>query len=621
MRWILALALALAVLSTSAYAQGGGPLDAIPYGQGPGRSFGFSPFLTPRSYPPNVTSGHAIPWLDSDAQFGNSWSQYPLGSVGGTPLTLGKAHSSIGSAIAGQIFSITFTSSGIAGSPKTKSVTAGAGDDTTAVATRLCAAVNADPALHDTFGLPILCQAEGNGSFNLQYAWQFTAGGATPLTTSTTGSTGIISLAAESSALESTIFQLGRNVANRGAQVGDGIYSLDFTGQNSSGPFSIHYGQISVAVSDPNIASPRGKMYFTTAGGSEGYFDKGFTLFDASGVAPVGGTIGLGTINIPSSGSYSIDNAARVRRDVTSKQLLFENAVAGIGLISPLDIGLVTATGVLYNTIGAPAVPASGAQVTWVGATDKRFHDMASDGSVGTTVKPVTATAGQVVTGLTSTGDLIKAQVTLTLPTLHVFTTGTNAVFTTPAGAKWMEVALVGAGGGGGGAGPGAGNGADGTPTCVNITSPACTSPLYGANGGGGGKSDTFGVGGGILGTCGDFQNGGHGGAAANTALTIGGIGGPSRWSGEGANGIPGFNGGHATVNSGSGAGGGGAGPSPNAGGGGAGGGWCFALVPNPAASYFYTIGTGGALGTAGTGGGTGGIGGGGKIQIIVHYN
>lgn len=285
-------------------------------------------FNQPVSYPVIVTYGHNIPYLDSDAQFGNAYSQYPLGSVSANPILIGKAGSSIGSSTVGQTFKIVFTSAGLAGSPITKTYTAIAGDTTTTIAVGLAAVVNTDPVLHGLGGKPIFMQSVGAGVFNLQYDSAFSATGLTPLTTATTGSTGTITLASETDALDSIIMQLGRNVPGHIAKAGDALYAIDWTGQDSTGTFNTHYGIISVQIITPTAGGTRARMSISTAGntgpvGRVG-IGTGMFLYDATGVLPTSGDLGAGTVNIPSVGKFSIDNIANFRRVSGSSQTILE---------------------------------------------------------------------------------------------------------------------------------------------------------------------------------------------------------------------------------------------------------------------------------------------------------
>lgn len=213
-------------------------------------------------------------------------------------------------------------------------------------------------------------------------------------------------------------------------------------------------------------------------------------------------------------------------------------------------------------------------------------------------------------------------------PTNQTLTFGTDAIYTTPAGVKWIEVILVGGGAGGLGSGdtsvataPTAGGN-----TCWNASGTACTTPLYQASGGAVPARSSVpaggGAGGGIAGsaTCQNSApgNGGGGGASGNAS---GGAGGGSGAGGGGAAATV-VGGTAASANS----GGGGSGGGTNntvlvAGAGGGGGGYCSFVIASPAASYVYTVGAGGTGGALGTSGLPGGNGGSGRIRVIEHYN
>jgi hypothetical protein len=211
---------------------------------------------------------------------------------------------------------------------------------------------------------------------------------------------------------------------------------------------------------------------------------------------------------------------------------------------------------------------------------------------------------------------------------IQVFTSGTNASYSPAASVSWIEVEMVGPGGGGTGSGTTpAAPGAAGN-TCWNISSPACTTPVYQSGGGGIGLSNGNASTGGTVsgtGTCSDSQPGGKGGAASNLLSMPGGEGGSSRFGGEGRGGAPnsttGSPGTVAASNSGSGGGGAGDGTTINNGGGGAAGAWCKFIWNNPSGTTFvYTVGAGGTAGGAGTGGAVGGAGSDGKIVVTEHH-
>lgn len=195
------------------------------------------------------------------------------------------------------------------------------------------------------------------------------------------------------------------------------------------------------------------------------------------------------------------------------------------------------------------------------------------------------------------------------------------ATYTTPTGALYLEI--EGVGGGGGGQGSATTNAAgNGGITAFGINS------AYGLGGYGGGAnsgapSTANGLGGlaglgSLNGIAIAGSQGGYG-ATSGTGTDIGGCGGTSPFGGAGCTGSggSGLNGQSAIANSGSG-GGGATGSAVTTGGGGGGSGGSFsAIIPNPIATYYYTIAAGGALGTGTANGGTGATG---IIKIRVGY-
>jgi hypothetical protein len=209
-------------------------------------------------------------------------------------------------------------------------------------------------------------------------------------------------------------------------------------------------------------------------------------------------------------------------------------------------------------------------------------------------------------------------------PTMQRLTSGTNAVYTTPASCTRLELTIVGGGAGGTGSGSAAGSnaGAGGT-TYWNTTTPASTSPVFAAaggargdwtngNGGAGGTTSGSGIGANAYGV-----NGGGGGGYSTLA---GGAGGNSSLGGGAA-----ASGGNLTGNAGAantgGGGSGGGSFGVTAGSGGGAGGTIFAVITSPVATYYYTIGAGGTAGGAGTSGLAGAAGGTGVIIVREFYN
>lgn len=195
--------------------------------------------------------------------------------------------------------------------------------------------------------------------------------------------------------------------------------------------------------------------------------------------------------------------------------------------------------------------------------------------------------------------------------TRQVLTSGTGATYVTPAGVVKLSIRMVGGGGGGGGWSDygDAGDGADGSPTIFNS--------VY-ANGGGGGHNNL------------DFgyaPPGGTGGAgvasfrtpgAPGSSTIAGGsslLGGGGTGTGQGvAPGNP------APPNTGGGGAPGGSNGGIGYSSGGGSGEYVELIIDNPASSYIFTIGQGGAGGTPGTRN-AGGAGGSGVIIVDEYYS
>lgn len=223
-------------------------------------------------------------------------------------------------------------------------------------------------------------------------------------------------------------------------------------------------------------------------------------------------------------------------------------------------------------------------------------------------------TASGTLTKATGTGD---ASITFSA-------NQTLATYTTPAGALSLEIEGVGGGGGGSGSGTTTnGNAGNGLTTAFGPL-------LLIGNGGAGiafGNSSTA-AGGTVSIAAGPLilasVTGGDGtGGASNQSASselVGSPGAPSAYGGAGGGGFGlsagGGTGRAAIANTGSGGGGAGCASTVNSssGGGGACGGYFKVIINNPAATYVYCVGTGGAAGPAGNGvgpaaGGAGAIG------------
>ena len=195
--------------------------------------------------------------------------------------------------------------------------------------------------------------------------------------------------------------------------------------------------------------------------------------------------------------------------------------------------------------------------------------------------------------------------------TRQVFTSGTAATYTTPTGCIAINVRAVGPGGGGAAAITNSGANGSAATTFSGGTMSA------GAGAGGTTSAGAGGAGG--TATGGDINiAGGSGSQGTNvTGTSPGGVGGVSAFGGAGGSGANAA-GLSAAANSGSGGGGGGNNNAAAGGGGGAGA-YCERLITSPAATYTYTIGTGGAGGSAGTN--AGGNGADGIIIVDEFYS
>ena len=179
----------------------------------------------------------------------------------------------------------------------------------------------------------------------------------------------------------------------------------------------------------------------------------------------------------------------------------------------------------------------------------------------------------------------------------QVFTSGTAATYTTPAGCVAISIRMVGGGGGGGAQNTNAG--------AAGVASTWSGGSLSaGAGGGGATASGAPGAGGtatnGDINIPGGAGSGGPGTGGASNDNSPGGAGGNGAFGGGGAAAAA-TAGGAAATNSGGGGGGGGISGSGALGQGGGSGGYVEKLITSPAATYTYTVGTGGAGGAAGT--------------------
>lgn len=210
----------------------------------------------------------------------------------------------------------------------------------------------------------------------------------------------------------------------------------------------------------------------------------------------------------------------------------------------------------------------------------------------------------------------------VTPPTSQIFLTGsgTYTLPTSPVTPVYIRVTAVGGGGGGGGIVPGTGSA--GTTTTFGTSLITCAG---GASGIGGSTGVQGGVGGtatatGLSGIVfSGASGGGAGSSGGSSSFLAGGSGGSTPLGGAGAGGGGNFVGVSAVANTGSGGGGSGsANNSFTAGSGGGAGGYASVIIPNPSATYAYSVGVGGTGQSAG--GSPGGSGAAGYILVEEFY-
>ncbi len=308
-------------------------------------------------------------------------------------------------------------------------------------------------------------------------------------------------------------------------------------------------------------------------------------------------------------------------------------AIAPSPAISAYAVGQIFRWSVLHaNATTTPTLAVSGltaGTIVWPNGSALVAGNLPAGANVQTVVSAVTTgtPTHQLLTVTTPVG--------LTAPTFQVFTSGSAATYTTPAGVKWIRIRMAGGGGGGGGVGLSTGpTGATGGDTIFNSIHAA------GAVGGGGsagvgnaafnrggaggsaGSGSVAGIGYRVAGAQGGdlMQNQGGqittGGAGAGSAF-FGGGGASAGQLGNGASAA-----GNAAIANTGGGGAGAVGASTQGAAGGGGAECVEFVIGNPAATYTYTVGASGAGGIGtGTGAATGGAGAAGQIIVEEHYN
>lgn len=322
----------------------------------------------------------------------------------------------------------------------------------------------------------------------------------------------------------------------------------------------------------------------------------------ATGFTPVYIYYSSTTTNVPAAGNLGYGELAI---NITDGYLFYKdnaNAVQKIGYkLVPIANGGTNAT-----SFNAPASSING--LVWFDGT--RLVNDATTSHVGYNASTNTFYANNAnVSGTLTVG---SNTVSGAVPQITVYTSGTGT-YTTPSGAKYLIVQMVGAGAGGSGGGTSGGAGGNGGNSTFGSS--------LTANGGNGSSTPASGDGG--TATGGDVNiNGGAGIQGFDGRTTSlycpGGTGGSSFFGGGGIGGYVTTGG---TGNAyGSGGGGGGISAAQFTGAGGGAGGYLSKLITSPSATYSYAIGSGGTAGTAGTSGYNGGVGKGGLIIVMAYF-
>lgn len=334
--------------------------------------------------------------------------------------------------------------------------------------------------------------------------------------------------------------------------------------------------------SDPSAGSPC-KISFRDTTASTGTHAQVSTTAATSVVVSSGSTLGSTSGAAMMLYVYAINNSGTVELGVINGLLLDESATQNS--TTEGGAGGADTIGTLYSTTGrtAKAVRLIG-QIAITEAT------------AGTWASNATTVYSYPVTPKKNT-------------TVQVFTSGTSATYTTPAGAKWIKVRMVGGGGGGQGSGTSPGGGSAGTASTWSGGS-------LSAGGGAAGSTGT----GGATSNCDINLDGGNGSPGDGNTLQRGGGGGASAFGGNAPMSSVNTAGQSAKANTGGGGAGGGNQATASSGTGGGGGGYCEKTISNPAAQYTYTVGAGGNGGAAGTSGQAGGNGAAGIIIVEEFY-
>jgi hypothetical protein len=274
---------------------------------------------------------------------------------------------------------------------------------------------------------------------------------------------------------------------------------------------------------------------------------------------------------------------------------------------SPLNVVKPTGAGPVALT-GGDVVLGNQYQVTY-SATNGNFQLVAAPAPTAFPVSGLTGLGAGVLTALEAAANSTTGFLTFQAPQIVVNSPGTSGIYTTPTGARWLEITMLGGGSGGGG---GSTTGNSTTGTAGNASTFGSATAAGGAGAGATGSAAptpalATGCTGGSAGALGNY------GQTNNSSVNMNLAGGVGAASFDGGGG---YGGGNAAVY---GAGGGGQNitlgqAAGNGGAGGNAGAYCYLAISSPAVSYSFAVGAP-VSGAFGAGAGAGGV-----IQITAHF-
>lgn len=338
----------------------GSALPGMTYVQPYAYPFGWAPYN--QQYGQGVVSGQIVPSLTENT----AWTQpgvYPTQFIATNPYAIGYPGNTVTcSSCSGQIFQLNITSAQINGGVTVPiSYTANGSDTSATIATALCNAVQSNPNLQNaSTGLPMACDASGGGgSFNL--TWSLLV---QPITVTTDGSTGAISLNAVSNANKQdavTYFFLREVSSSYQPQVGDTPVCASFGSQGATEMLQMCTVVSAIGASFASEIS-FGNLY-NSALVNVLFLGQGLSLPDVNGNLPA--FEGYGTINIPAVGGYYANGTQVISGSglVTSHDVYGGNAANSSLILAGTSNGSPSGDTVGINTGGTRKLTIGGGQI------------------------------------------------------------------------------------------------------------------------------------------------------------------------------------------------------------------------------------------------------------------